>query len=42
MSRTDLDQKIIMGLLALSSFSPHEDICNRTSIFDFENRLYDC
>lgn len=35
-------QKVIMGVFALGSFSTHEEICNRTSIFDFENMLYGC
>lgn len=42
MPRTNSGQKIIMGVFALCSFSTHEEICNRTSIFDSENRLYDC
>lgn len=42
MPRIDSGQKIIMGVFTLGSFSTHEEICNRTPIFDFENRLYDC
>lgn len=41
MPTTDSRQKIIMGICTLGFFSTHEEICIRTSIFEFENRLCD-